>query len=358
MKPTRHLPALPAGWKKFQVTMVALGVVISTGGCRRAETAKAPETPTNALAVVGGGIITIESFQHELARRIRAMPPGGDATAEKQAVLNEMIRFEVLYQNALAAHTDQDPQVLADMKRMIVARFQERQWARTNPPTATSAEIEAFYQKSPHRFGTPARVRAALIEFPVARTATTEKRKEVAARAEKALAEAKASPSPDHTFGLIAQKCSEHQPSRYRGGDIGWLNVGATNSDWPPAVLEAIFKLSQPGETSPVIETAAGFYLVRLVEQQPARMRPLNEVRDGVAYLLVRQRDQQRQDEWHATLKQGLNIQINQALLDSVVMPREETKPPAMPGESASFSAASPERFGLSNQVTSGITPP
>jgi hypothetical protein len=46
----------------------------------------------------------------------------------------------------------------------------------------------------------------------------------------------------------------------------------------------------------------------------------------------VRQKEQQRQEEMHAALQQGLNIQINQALLDSIAVPRHESQPPAMPG--------------------------
>ena len=84
----------------------------------------------------------------------------------------------------------------------------------------------------------------------------------------------------------MAQNHSEDQASRYRGGDIGWLTVGDTNAPWDPAMLAAVSKLAQPGDLAPVVSTPEAFYLVKLVERQPASVRPLEAVKDGIAYLV------------------------------------------------------------------------
>ena len=316
----------------FLLAAIAIGAVLLAVGCREQKSAT-PPLPVNAVAVVGSQVITLESFQTELARRAQAALGKFTEASEKQALLEELIRFEVLHQKALAAGYDKDPQITASLKRMVVAKFQEDQLAKLGQPEVTPEEIADYYNTHPQRFGTPEKIRAALIEIRVARAAPAEKRAEAAARAEAVLAEARTNASPDRTFGLVAQKNSEHQPSRYRGGDIGWFTVDTTNTEWPAAVLEALFKLAQPGETSQVIETPASFYLVKLVERQPAKMRPLEEVKDGVAYLVARQKEQQRQEELHAALKQGLNIQINQPVLESILVPTHELKPPVSPGD-------------------------
>ena len=345
-------PGIPSSFGNHLSQFLRLAAVALCGGllatgCRQEKTAAPPSVPPvpgNVVAVVGSEVITAESFQNELARRIRSGLGKFPEPKEKQALLEEMIRLEVLHQKALAAGYDRDPQILANLRGMIVAKFQEDQMAKASPSPVTAEEIADFYQRNPQRFGTPARVRAAVIEFTVPRTASAGKRAEVAARAEAVLAEAMTNASPDHTFGLVAQRHSEHQSSRYRGGDIGWLTAGATNSQWAPAVLEAVFKLSQPGETSQVIESSTAFYLIRIVEKQPARMRPLEEVKDGVAYLITRQKEQQREEELHAAMKQGLNIQINQTLLDSIAVPVRETKPPGMPGGLTAQARSTPGR--------------
>jgi len=221
---------------------------------------------------------------------------------------------------------------VASLKRTMVARYQEDQAARLGAPTVTAAEITGYYQLHLDHFGTPARVRAALIEIKVSRTATSEHRTRISQRAEAVLAEAKTNVFPDHTFGLLAQRHSEHQPSRYRGGDIGWLTVGDTNSGWAPALLGAIFKLSQPGEFSPVIETPGAFYVVKLIESQPAEVRPLEEVKAGIEYSLLREKAQQQQEQLYAAFRQGVPVWTNLALLESVPAPAPEPLPPRVPG--------------------------
>ena len=310
------------------------GVFLATGW--REQRAAAPEGfPTNAVAVVGTQVITLESFQRELARRGPVASGKAAEVREKQGLLEEMIRFEVLYQKALTAGYGEDPQITASLRRMIVAKFQENQLAKLGSAPVSAEEIAQFYQANPERFGTPERVRAALIELKVARTATAEQRAVAATRAAAVLAEARTNMSPDRTFGAVALKHSEHQASRYRGGDIGWLTGGITNEAWPSAVLEALFTLSQPGEISSVIETPTAFYLVRLVEKHPAKLRSLEEVKDGVAYLISRQKAQQQQEQLYSALKQGLSVEINQVLLDSVPVSAKASQPPGVPGGSS-----------------------
>ncbi len=312
--------------------MVIAGLTAALWLCGCGQQEKNDSFPPKAVAVVGSEVITAEAFQNELARRAQLAPNRYAEPKEKQALLEEMIRSEVLYQKAQAAGYDKDPQIAASLKRMITAKYLEDQLARMASPKVSAEEIADYYRSYPERFGTPAKVRVALIEFKVARTATAEKRAETARRAEAVLAEAKAAPSADGTFGLLAQNYSDDQASRYRGGDIGWLDVGVTNSPWAPAVLAAISRLTQPGDFAAVIETPEAFYLARLVERRQASLRPLEGVKDGIEYLVARQKEQEQQQTLYNLLKQGLKIRTNQALLESISLPVTERRPPGVPG--------------------------
>jgi parvulin-like peptidyl-prolyl isomerase len=305
------------------------GLLLITS-CRERESV-AP-FPANVVAMVGTQAIPAETFQAELARRFRSSASGLAGPKEKEVLLQEMISQEVTYQRALAAGYDRDPQIAANLKRMIVAKFQEDQLAKLGPAQPTAGDIADYYAHHQAHFGTPERIRGALIELRVARSATPEKRAELAGQAAAIRAEALTNASPDHTFGLVAQRHSEHQASRYRGGDVGWLSAGVTNTEWPSAVREALFALAQPGDVSPVIETPTAFYLAKLVERQAAKVRPLDEVKEGVAYLVRQQEEHQRQQELQARLNQGFDIRINQALLESIASPQTNPKPPGWPG--------------------------
>ena len=308
---------------------VSLSGVLGLSGCGRAE--RSESLPANAVAVVGTQVITADVFKAELAHRALSVPARYADPKEKKALLDEMVRMEVLHQRALSAGYDKDPEIAARLKRMIVTQYQKDQLAKLGHARVDAEDIADYYRGHPERFGTPEKVRVALIELRIAHTATAEKRAEMAEKARALLAEANTSRTTDGTFGLLAQTHSENQASRYRGGDIGWLTVGDTNVPWAPALLAAIFQLAQPGDLAPVIETPTVFYLVKLVERRSASMRPLEEVKDGIEYLVFREKEQQQQEALYAELKQGFKIRTNQALLESIELPARKLQPPGLP---------------------------
>jgi peptidyl-prolyl cis-trans isomerase C len=68
-------------------------------------------------------------------------------------------------------------------------------------------------------------------------------------------------------FATLAVNNSQDLSTRVAGGDAGWFPRGWLTQ---PEVEQAAFAL-QPGETSEVIKSTLGFYIVRVVEREPAR---------------------------------------------------------------------------------------
>jgi len=318
----------PAGLIQIVALFALIGFLPGCG--------KGPSTerlPSNAVATVNGQVIAHDTFVKELARRPAAFAGGQAGSDEKQALLEQLIRFEVLYQKALAAGYDKDPEIVAEIKRMVAAKYLEDQMAKLGHPKVGDEEVAAYYKTHADRFGGSGKVRVALIELKVPRTAQAERRAEVANLAQALLAEAATNPPADGTFGLLAQHHSEDQASRYRGGDIGWVSVDDTNTVWDPAVMAAILKLKVPEELAPVIETPTAFYLVKLVERRPARARPLPDVKAGIEWLVARERAEQQEQAFYNALKQGLQIRTNHALLEAIPLPAKNPgAPPAGPG--------------------------
>jgi parvulin-like peptidyl-prolyl isomerase len=312
------------------LSVVAIGALVLGIGCGPRH--QPAPVPINAVGTVGTAAITVEDLQREWARRAAVAPGRAPEVRERQAALEELIQFEALHQKALAAGYGQDPEIVAGLKRSIVAKYREDQLAKLTPPQLSADDLTNYYQQHPERFGAPEKVRAAVIEMKVARTAAPEKRAEVAQRAADVRAEAVAIASAEETFGALAQKYSDDQATRYRGGDLGWMLAGATNADWPPEVMQAVAQLKEPRAISPVIETPTAFYLIKLVDRQPATLRPFAEVREGVAYLLAREREQQQQAALGAAATQGLAIRIHQNVLEAATLSGATTAPPAFPG--------------------------
>src|SRR5699024_9375833 len=145
------------------------------------------------------------------------------------------------------------------------------------------------YQQEADDYAIPARRRVAMVHIkvpggadPAAREAAREKAIE-AYQAAKQL-----DPEVTH-FGAVAREYSQDQSSRYRGGVIGWIGEDAPERyRHDPAVIETANSMFEPGTLSGVIEGAQGFYLVRLVEYQPERSRPLEELQAGIRQRLLR----------------------------------------------------------------------
>ena len=316
-----------------------LALLLAASACNRQ--ASIPERvplPANAVARIDDFILTDAAFQAELDRRSRADPGRYATLAQKEALLDELLRFEILYRQAKTAGYEQNPQVQAGLRRLMVRQFEEDHApAQRSAPAISEEEILAYYQAHGARFGLPEQRQGAIIFIRVPATATAEKKAELHARAEAIRAEAlKQSPgeSARKDFGQLAQRHSEDQATRYRGGDMGWLEQANALSRWEAPVVEALFALEQPAALSPVITTPQGLYLVKLLETKPARLRPLSEVKDGVQYWVAKEKETQADRDFYATQKAKVEIEINRALLESLTPSRTqvELQPPRLPG--------------------------
>jgi hypothetical protein len=297
-------------------------------GCDRKPDAALPRTTApdkDAVAVVGEAVITREAFEAELHR------VGGGRS--KESVLEEMIRFEALLARAKAAGYDRDPAVVAGVNRMIVTRFQEDELARHDEPQSAVREedVRDYYQKHPDEFAVPEQARAAVIFWKVPTKATVEKKSELRERAEAVLTEAAKTDAAG--FGLLVQKHSEDQATRYRGGDTGWLRRDEPGTRREAKLIERIFALTRPGELSPVISTENGLYIARLNARTPAGVLPLDQVKDRIQYALAQQKRRQSEEQFFDKVKAGLRIEVNRHVLQSIESPIRavEKKPPSMP---------------------------
>src|SRR5262245_7373836 len=113
-------------------------------------------------------------------------------------------------------------------------------------------------------------VRLAMLRLGVNAKATPARIKETEARLEEARAKASRLPPDTLGFGPLAIDYSDDDPTRYRGGDLGWLETDPARYHLDQAMLAAGFALADPGEISPIIRGADALYLVRSIDQRNA----------------------------------------------------------------------------------------
>lgn len=300
-----------------------------------------PATPADSsfggdvLALVNGHPIRLADFEAECKRRSGGHSGAFAGPEQQQVLLKEMVNTEALYLRARAAGFDQKPEIARQIKRLIVSRFIESQLGDVEkPPVISDQQVQSYYQEHIGRFAEPARVRFAVIEFRFSSKATAEKKAVVARQAERVLTEARALPPSTRGFGLLAERYSEDQATRYLNGEAGWVRCDGS-SRWNPAVLEAAFALKNAGDLSRVITVSNGCYLVKLIEKRERTTRPLQSVEQNIRYQIAQEQRQQSQAAFFDSMKAGLKIQINRSLLESIgetSLPPEAKPPPTPAG--------------------------
>jgi len=284
---------------------------------------------STTLAVVDGKPITVDIFKKEMARRQGVF----DATT-KQELLDTMVRSELLFATARTAGYENDLEVIATVKQVMVNKYlRDNLEPKLASVKATDQEAEAYYQAHQAEFGTQAMVHAALIRIAIPQKASEDKKAELLKRAKKARADALALGPGVPAFGSVAVSYSEDQDSRYRGGDIGWLQVGKIDTKWDRKVSDALFLLTTPGQITPLIIASDGYYIVKLMELKGADIKPFAVVKDGVVYHVIQEKRKQVERDLLEQLKKKISVTVNTGLLQTIALPEEgrTTGPPSLP---------------------------
>ncbi len=274
------------------------------------------------LATVGEEKIT----KADLERAVADRPIAPDA------LLDEMIEHRALVQIARERGYDRDRQHMDAVERLLANRVREEQ-RETQKVAVTAAEIEARYHAAPKKFAVPAKIRASMIFVEAPASFTAEKRAERRAAIEAARARALADPKE---FSALAAEYSYDQSTKFRGGDLGYLVEGTGAEEIEPPVIAAVFALKKTGDLSPIITTKKGDYLLLLTERIDSAIRPLASVAPQIRAELQREKDQEAEQKFKASLAENRRIEarrdrLNSLQLPSRAQPQSHASPPGTP---------------------------
>ena len=161
-------------------------------------------------------------------------------------------------------------------------------------------EAKNFFQADPERFNTPARVRMELIYLRIAPSATEAEIKDIKAVAEELLGRLK----NGQDFSRTA-KIHSNAPSAENGGDTGYMD----KPDLEPKLAEAAFTLPI-GQLSDIIQTASGYYIIRVLDRKEPTPRTYDQVREEVIQLIEMKKKQQMARDYLQQLKKEADIQL------------------------------------------------
>jgi peptidyl-prolyl cis-trans isomerase C len=306
---------------------VVLLAMVVLNGC-------SPKRAGEVLARVGDTVITTEDFKQEVQWRVAH----NAALPEKGALLDEMVSRELALQKAKALGLEKSFDVQRTYQEMLVGELKDRElMPKVEAATVSSQEIQEAYTRDIAKYTNPAKSRLALIYIKINSKMTAEQKATAEARMTEAANRAKGLTDASHGFGSVAMDFSEDQASRYRGGDVGWVDEGEPVYRWPKEVVAAGLGLEVVGEISPTIRTSNGLYLVMKTDVRDKAVMPLAKVSASIQRRLIVEKKQQIEQSFATNLRAATPVHTDPVALLQVDYPTtkvaqvEEKLPPALP---------------------------
>ncbi len=178
-------------------------------------------------------------------------------------------------------------------EELLIKKYIE-QLAESQAPVDIQ-QAKQYYDSHPEEFRVPAAVRLRQIV-----TDSKEKAESILRRLRNG-----------ENFAKLAQDLSL-SPDREQGGDLGFIEPGHF-----PREFDVAFSMN-PGEISPIIPSAYGFHLFKVLERRPEWVRSWEEAEAGILLQLKQQARRESREKLLRDLRGKTNVEIREEVLEKV----------------------------------------
>jgi parvulin-like peptidyl-prolyl isomerase len=281
----------------------------------------------DVVAEVGGRAITRADFEGEAARRRAAGRPAASA----KELLDEMIERQAMLIRAEASGIATNEAFRRDTESRLLSQWVASTLAKTRDAVSvTDEELKRAYEERKESVLTA----AALTRLSILYRKVSGHADDAAEALEKALAEAVAAFEKDRAaatnngrlpgFGKIAADSSEDTVTRYRGGDLGWLDVSkGEHPRVPQAVLAAGAALEQ-GRVSAPVRAGDGVYVVMKDGERAAKQMSLQEAVPMLRRRLLREKQQAVEERFKAEVLGSVSVKVSEQEAAKLTLPAPE----------------------------------
>jgi peptidyl-prolyl cis-trans isomerase C len=270
------------------------------------------------LAQIGSTTITVGSLSDELNGQSPYLRMRFSSLERRKEFLKNLVRFEVLAQEARRRQLQRDPEVVRRVKHVMVQRMMDQiKGDMAKMEDLPDKDIEAYYRANASLYHQPAKVRVSQIV-----TST-------AAEAQKVLGLAKAKPGDAAHFAGLVKTHSIDPGTKERRGDLDYFTRDDTRL--PKPVVEAAFALKSLWAIAGPIKTDKGFVVLMKTGQLEPIDRPLEMEKTGIRNRLYNERRTKAVEKFMDDLQAKAKVQINEANLAKVkIDPSMGPVPPHM----------------------------
>ncbi|AGC45770.1 PpiC-type peptidyl-prolyl cis-trans isomerase [Myxococcus stipitatus DSM 14675] len=316
-RPTRVLSAVFAA-----ITLSACG-----NGASRPSGQSAQDSGS-VVAVINDRSLSAQEVKAKLDEQPLFVRSRYATTEKKKEFLDNLIRFELLVQEARRQGLENDPDVKATLEKVMVQKLLRKQQEAAAAAPLDEAELRKYYDEHRSEFTKPERIRVSHL-FLAAPASDSALRTRSRAEATKILADIKSKESdPLKTaFEVATTQKSQDTDSKSTGGDLGYRSREELTQAWGAAFTDAAFALQAPAEIGQVVESDKGIHLIKFQSRQAGMDQTFEQAKPRIEARLQGERRSKSMDSLLEKLKSQAKIEVKDSVLEQIQIEGAESKP-------------------------------
>jgi len=281
-----------------------------------------PAQSAEVLVKIGNQTITVGEFAKQLADQSPYLRARYNSPERRREFLDNMVRFELLASEAARQGLTKLPEVERARKRAMIEQMMKREFdERIRPSDVPAADIRTYYEGHRSEFNKAEQVRASHILIADR------------AAAQRVLAQIREHPTDVNLFRDLAGQHNEDTETRDRFGDLRFFSRPADRQPDEPVVPDTValaaFAITQVGGVhAGLVQSPAGYHIVKLTSRRAALARTLEESERTIRDRLWRERRERAVDDLLARLRRDATVREDWSLLSQVRLAPAPTTPP------------------------------
>ncbi len=274
---------------------------------------------------INGKNVSRELIVEEMRFRGAISPGAMNDPEVLKNIMNEVILLEVMAQKSIENGLDKSPKVAMSIKKLLASEYRNSKvLPKLKTIVVTEEEIKEKYQDDIKQYSSPNMVKAAVIykQFPYDESG---KNRVIMEEMKSIRKEALLLSPSTKGFGKLAEMHSDNMETKFKNGVMNWISEGAKIYGWEQKIIDAIFKLNKANQLSQIIETKKGLVLLKLLDQNPPKVKPLKVVENTIRNQLLSTKKQQWLTDYYQKLKGNSDIHIEGELASILDQARENS---------------------------------
>jgi peptidyl-prolyl cis-trans isomerase C len=267
------------------------------------------------LAKVGTSSITQADLEGELQNLPDYAQQMFEGEQGREKFLDEIVKKEILYQEALKKGLDKDPDFnkkVEEFKKLtLVSELLQKEIM--DKAKLSDQEVKDYYDKHKEDFAATSQLRASHILVK-----TEDEAAKILERLKKG-----------EKFDAIAKKESIDTGSAKNGGDLGFFSRGQMVPEFEKAAASL-----KVGEISKPVKTSFGYHIIKVTDKKTGPVVEFEQVKGMISQKLSGERQKEAFDKYLTDLKKNYPVEINKEEL-AKISKGKEAQPQAAPEQPA-----------------------